>query len=136
VDAEEYNARLDWLIGNLMGLYGLIGKLFDQMPIPIAIAIPSDEDTDPDGLIESLLRARDMLGDLPVGHELRALLSMAVVEWLGAYDMCALTEAEVEVEASIEYINAHAYRLEVIWLAEGRIMILCEKAREYLPPAP
>ncbi|MDP4510343.1 hypothetical protein [Nonomuraea turcica] len=130
MNAEEYEERLEGLIEMVVDLYGIIGKLFGLLPIPISLPALWDDDRDegPDvaTLIGALTRARAMLMDLPLDPRLTALLNLAVVEWLGAFDMCALADAN---RTSPE---ADAYRLEVIWLATGRITSLTELARDQL----
>ncbi|HEX4814885.1 MAG TPA: hypothetical protein VFV66_19260 [Nonomuraea sp.] len=133
MDADEYNERLQTLIEMLVDLYSVIGKLFGLLPIPINIPALWDEaqETGPEDanvIVTALTRARGMLMDLPIDPHVTALLNMAIVEWLGAFDMCALADANLRTHDA----GALAYRLEVVWLAVGRVTHLTEHVKEHL----
>lgn len=135
MNADEFNAQLDELIEMMVGLYSVIGKLFELLPIPISIPALWDEDDDTPNsavIVKALVEARAMLADLPLDYHLSALLNMAVVEWLGAFDMCALAESDLGTHGA----DAKAYRLGAIWLAMGRIYGLTEHATVHLRQDP
>ena len=132
MDAEEYAARLDALIENLVGLYNLIDKLFALLPIPISIPSLWDEregagPSEVDDLTRPLARARELLGDLPIDSEFRAMVDMAIVEWLGAFDTLGLADADLRTRGA----DADSYRLDVAWLATQRIFKLIEGAARH-----
>ncbi|MGI5216234.1 hypothetical protein [Nocardia sp. CA-290969] len=87
---DDYMMQLLNLKVRAIAVYNLMAKILGGLELPITLA-SIDGDTAPGDMVESAIRARTALRDLPMHEVASGLLTTAITDWLSAMAMIAIS---------------------------------------------